>query len=75
MPTYKDSVGNTYQSLPPKPPFHKAKKRRNKPLPKRTGIDRKKHTARGQKYERYRIRRGKPNGPGQSGNKSGKNKR
>lgn len=69
MPTFRDSLGNVYDSVPKPPPVHKAKKRRNKPLPKRTY--RKNAQA---KYERYRMKRGKPNGPGKSGNKSGKNK-
>jgi hypothetical protein len=74
MAIYKDSVGNVYTSLPKSPPQHKAKKRQNKPLPQRTYGDRKRLTARGQKYDRYRKMIGKPNGPGQIGNKSGKNK-
>lgn len=37
-------------------------------------IQAKKSDAPNSKYNRYRYRRGRPNGPGQPGNKSGKNK-
>lgn len=68
MAIYKDSVGNTYKSLPPRKPSPGSKKTRNK-MAKRAV--RKNAQA---KYERYRRDVGKPNGPGQPGNKSGHNK-
>jgi hypothetical protein len=74
MAIYKDSLGNVYTSLPTKKPTPGAKKRRNKPLPKRTWDHANYKKARDVKYALYRTRRGRPNGPGQPGNKSGKNK-
>lgn len=79
MSNYRDSVGNVYSALPTKKPTPGAKKRRNKPLPKRTHAHGGKGkpmygAARDGKYARYRINRGLPNGPGQPGSKSGKNK-
>ena len=67
MATYKDSLGNSYASLPTKPPVHTAKSTRHKTSKKRL-------KSREVKYARYRARVGRPNGPGQPGNKSGKNK-
>lgn len=75
MAIYKDSLGNTYTRLPKAPPIHKAKpttetsKRRSSKH--RTPGGETKPTS---KYYRYRMRRGKPNGPGMPGNKSGANK-
>lgn len=68
MATYKDSVGNTYTSLPQRKPSPGSKKTRNKIA--------KRHTRKNaqEKYLRYRRNVGKPNGPGQPGNKSGHNK-
>jgi hypothetical protein len=68
MATYKDSLGNTYTELPKAPPVHKAKSTKNK-IGKRAASKAKK-----MKHDRYRSQIGKPNGPGQPGNKSGKNK-
>lgn len=69
MATYKDSVGNTYSRIVHGgPPTHKAKKTRNKEAKRAV---RKNAQA---KYERYRRTKGRPNGPGQPGNKSGANK-
>lgn len=74
MATYKDSLGNVYTSLPKAPPQHKAK-----PTKKRSLVRSAKHRSNGvtkpsSKYYRYRMMRGKPNGPGVAGAKSGKNK-
>jgi hypothetical protein len=56
------------------------KRRRNqekqaKGLPPRVGRRRDPKSGKVDKYGRYRTRRGLPNGPGQPGNKSGKNSR
>lgn len=74
MAIYKDSLGNTYTSLPKAPPVHKAK-----PSRERSMIRSAKHRQNGvtrvsSKYHRYRQNVGKPNGPGAPGAKSGKHK-
>lgn len=71
---FKDSLGNVYTSLPKAPPVHKAK-----PTTETSQRRSSKHRSNGvtrptSKYARYRALIGKPNGPGRSGNKSGKNK-
>jgi len=68
MSIYRDSVGNTYRSLPTKKPTPGSKKTRNK-LSKRAV-----RANAQEKYQRYRQQKGKPNGPGQPGAKAGKNK-
>lgn len=75
MALYKDSLGNAYDRLPKAPPVHKAKpstetsKRRSSKHRTPGG-----ETKPSSKYARYRRTIGRPNGPGQPGNKSGKNK-
>jgi hypothetical protein len=74
MAIYKDSLGNTYARLPKAPPVHKAK-----PTTETSMRRSSKHRSLGvtkptSKYARYRRVKGKPNGPSQPGNKSGKNK-
>lgn len=72
MALWKDSLGNTYPEDPgsglDKGQKHSAKPTRNK-LAKRA-----RSQAKQRKHERYRTNVGKPNGPGQPGNKSGVNK-
>jgi hypothetical protein len=66
MAKYKDSLGNVYDKLPA-----------NKPNPGPKGTKAAFVGRKGRnkaKCERYRQNRGKPNGPGNGGNKSGKNK-
>lgn len=76
MAHYKDSLGNTYYKLPSRPPVHKAKSTHVKTEKKRHNKhrDASNVTRPNSKYARYRRTKGKPNGPGQPGNKSGKNK-
>ena len=75
MAIYRDSLGNTYTRLPKAPPVHKAKSTTETSLRRSS-----KHRMPGgdtrptSKYARYRRVKGKPNGPGKPGNKSGKNK-
>lgn len=70
MAIYKDSVGNTYKSLPKAKENPSAKGTRTKEAKKRLRKGGRNET----RYAKYRLRVGKPNGPGRPGNKSGKNK-
>lgn len=76
MSSYKDSVGNVYAHLPKAPPVHTAKSASDKTQKARY---RKNNSGQGvtlptSPYFKYRVRVGKPNGPGEFGNKAGKNK-
>lgn len=65
-----DSLGNRYETLPSRKPVPKAK-----PTHVKTDkVSRKKGGRNERRYAKYRAKVGKPNGPGRSGNKSGKNK-
>jgi hypothetical protein len=66
---FKDSLGNVYSSLPKQKPSPGPK-----PTKIKTAKKRLRNPARLAKFERYRTNIGRPNGPGQPGNKSGKNK-
>ncbi len=78
MASYTDSLGNVYKSLPKnksgnehhargtRPKTAKARFRKNN---SGTGV-----TLPASPYYKYRMRVGKPAGPGQPGNKAGKNK-
>lgn len=69
MSLYRDSVGNTYNSVTTglkKGEAHTAKATKHS-REGRKGRNKK-------KCERYRAKVGRPNGPGRAGNKSGKNK-
>lgn len=73
MAHYKDSLGNVYKFVDPL-----GRKRGQKHSAKRTKVSADYQMTKSDqvnsKYNRYRMRRGKPNGPGKPGNKSGKNK-
>lgn len=75
---FRDSVGNTYTKLPSRKPNRGAKSTSNK-IDKRASRRKVRDTNykhfKNDKYAAYRLRVGKPLGPGISGNKSGKNKR
>jgi hypothetical protein len=71
---YKDSLGNTYTRLPKAPPVHKAKPSTETSMRRSSKHRQNGVTRAASKYARYRALRGKPNGPGKPGNKSGKNK-
>jgi hypothetical protein len=73
MPIYKDSLGNVYTSVPSRPPVHKAKPTTETSL-RRSSRRKSKSNAKANKHARYRANRGRPNGPGMPGNKSGRNK-
>ena len=77
MAYHTDSLGNKYtRVLSGQKPSPGPKKTHSAPVPRKSG----KHRTPGgetrvtSKYYRYRKTRGRPNGPGQPGNKSGKNK-
>lgn len=71
MAIYKDSLGNSYLRLPPKKPNPSAKSTTETSM-RRSG--RRKTGKKVNKHALYRQRVGKPNGPGQPGTKSGRNK-
>jgi hypothetical protein len=78
MALYKDSLGNTYTRVLSgnEKPTHTAKSTKVKTEKKRHNKhrDTSGNTRPTSKYARYRRTRGKPLGPGQPGNKSGKHK-
>lgn len=74
MATFKDSLGNTYPKDPGsglrKGDQHTAKSTHSSFVPRKS----KRRKVPNNKFIRYRNLRGKPNGPGKAGNKSGRNK-
>jgi hypothetical protein len=73
MAKYHDSLGNVYDRLPANKPQPGAKPTTETSM-RRSSRRKNPRTAKINKHERYRMNRGKPNGPGRPGNKSGKNK-
>lgn len=70
---YSDSLGNHYQSLPKAPPQHTAKAAKETST-RRSSRRKDPRSSKVNKHAAYRMRVGRPNGPGASGNKAGKNK-
>lgn len=73
MAQYRDSLGNTYAQLPRAKPVP-GPKPTTKTSERRSGRRKNPRSAKVDKHARYRALIGRPNGPGQPGNKSGKNK-
>lgn len=79
MAIWKDSLGNVYRDRP-STGIREGQKHSAKPTTETSKRRSAKHRTPGgetkptSKYARYRRAKGKPNGPGKPGNKSGKNK-
>lgn len=74
---YTDSLGNKYwRILSGAKPTPGPKKTHSAPVPRKSSKHRTPggETKHSSKYHRYRVKRGRPNGPGMPGAKSGKKK-